>query len=574
MDNTVPTRSAALLFAAKASVHQLRRWCADAVNVQLKRWPLAQRGPQWKAWGESVSRLDASEREAQRQLVLGKIENLRIAIRSLNGVEVPAHGVFSFWAQVGRPVARRGFVSGRELREGCIIPTIGGGLCQLSNALYQAALDASLDIVERRAHSQVVEGSAAEAGRDATVFWNYVDLRFRDVRPFRIEASIDGDLLRVAILKEQPRPGARTATAPIALTPVRASVPASCDSCGKLACFRRVELPAARAGRRAVFMVDGVWPEFDAWIDSVLEQQDRLLLPLQGRRQYGWRSARFASVRTFPLLTLWRALAGRMAGADAAVRRASNLRFRQRFARAYGKALHYLDEHVVVTQELLPYLWQAGALQGRSFDVLMTGPPLDELQRRLDAAFRQNPSSPTLADFRAPDGLLALEAQALRCADRIITPHAGLAALFRNATLLPWAPGATADAAQPARGSKILFPASTLGRKGAYELRAAARVLRLRLTLMGAVLEAPGFWGGVETEQRDRSAENWLDGVAVVVLPAWVEGRPVRLLQALAAGVRVIATPACGLPAHQLLTVVDAGDVAALQDALQPFAET
>ena len=28
------------------------------------------------------------------------------------------------------------------MREGCIIPSVGGGLCQLSNALYGAALDA------------------------------------------------------------------------------------------------------------------------------------------------------------------------------------------------------------------------------------------------------------------------------------------------------------------------------------------------------------------------------------------------------------------------------------------------
>ena len=78
----------------------------------------------------------------------------------------------------------RGFVKGRELREGCIIPNVGGGLCQVSNALYDAALQAGHEIVERHAHTQVIAGSLAEQGRDATVFWNYVDLRFRSERPF------------------------------------------------------------------------------------------------------------------------------------------------------------------------------------------------------------------------------------------------------------------------------------------------------------------------------------------------------------------------------------------------------
>ena len=180
MNSEVPTRAAALLFAAKATVHRLRRSCKDAVDFQLRRWPVTARPDGYHAWGLSLSQLDLADRENQRRLILGKIENLRGAARTLNGVEVPAGGVFSFWAQVGRPVARRGYVPGRELSEGCIIPSIGGGLCQLSNALYQAALDASLEIVERRPHSQIVEGSAADAGRDATVFWNYVDLRFRD----------------------------------------------------------------------------------------------------------------------------------------------------------------------------------------------------------------------------------------------------------------------------------------------------------------------------------------------------------------------------------------------------------
>jgi hypothetical protein len=50
---------------------------------------------------------------------------------------------------------------------------------KLSNALYQVALDSGCEIVERHRHSRTVPGSATAAGRDATVAWNYVDLRFR-----------------------------------------------------------------------------------------------------------------------------------------------------------------------------------------------------------------------------------------------------------------------------------------------------------------------------------------------------------------------------------------------------------
>jgi vancomycin resistance protein YoaR len=60
-------------------------------------------------------------------LTAGKIENLRVAARNLNGIEVKANKVFSFWKHIGKPTKRKGYVVGREIREGCIVPTIAGG---------------------------------------------------------------------------------------------------------------------------------------------------------------------------------------------------------------------------------------------------------------------------------------------------------------------------------------------------------------------------------------------------------------------------------------------------------------
>ena len=146
---------------------------------------------------ECTTRLWTDHDDSERYLLAGKIHNLRLALRRLNGVEIPAGKTFSFWTQVGRASMLKGYVAGRELREGCIIPTVGGGLCQLSNALYDAALSAGFEIIERHAHTQLVPGSIAQIGRDATVFWNYVDLRFKWSFPFRIEAMMDADNLTV-----------------------------------------------------------------------------------------------------------------------------------------------------------------------------------------------------------------------------------------------------------------------------------------------------------------------------------------------------------------------------------------
>jgi hypothetical protein len=55
---------------------------------------------------------------------------------------------------------------------------------------------------------------------------------------------------------------------------------------------------------------------------------------------------------------------------------------------------------------------------------------------------------------------------------------------------------------------------------------------------------------------------------AAVVLPAWVEHQPRRLLQAVAASVPVIATTACGLAGVPGVTTIPIGDVTALRGAL------
>ena len=559
----LPTRLDAAIFAVKAALLRFKRGFTDALYRDVKRWPRVDNAGTWHLWSESISVLDSGDR-SERALVLGKIENLRVALRAIGGVQVDAGGTFSFWTQVGRARAARGYVAGRELREGCIIATIGGGLCQLSNGLYQAALDAGLTIIERHAHSQVVPGSAAQAGRDATVFWNYIDLRFGSNEPFRIEAELEQGQLRVRILKTRRSP-APARSAPMLLMRETGGAPRSCHSCGETACFRRVPGSPEAALARSAFMVDALWSEFDIWISANRSSGDTLLLPMQGRAQYGWSSAGFAEVKTFRILTIWRGLATRRLASQGAARQEAAMRFRRRLAQAYVDALDHLTEHVVLTQELLPYVWQSGALQGRSFDVLMTGMPIAHLQAVLDAAHARHPYSATLADFRAPPALAQLEMHALRRARKIITPHVGVAALFDNAELLPWA---HRSAATNVKGTRIVFAASTLARKGAYEMRDAARELGLRLTLLGPVLEADGFWDGVQVERAHD-----LRDAAVVVLPAWVESRPARLLAALEHGIPVIATHACGLPPQPNLTIIAAGDSAALVASLLPWAQ-
>ena len=151
----------------------------------------------------------------------------------------------------------------------------------------------------------------------------------------------------------------------------------------------------------------------------------------------------------------------------------------EKLARSYARNLSYDALHLVVSQNLLPFLWRAGALGGRTFDVLMTNLPIKKLQERLDFAHSLHPESKTLGDFRAPEWLVRAETEALENAGKIITPHTEIASLFaERANLLSWHLPKIQDPNPRAKNPKpvIVFPASTVGRKGVYELREALRL--------------------------------------------------------------------------------------------------
>lgn len=174
-----------LLGSLVASSHELRS-ANDAADLT-------------RMLAEDISPLHTIEDVRERVLELGKIQNLRIAAVALDGLLIPAGRTFSFWRQVGRPTKTKGYVPGRELRNGCLVPSIGGGLCQLSNALSRTATRAGLIIAERHRHSAQVEDLRFDPETDATLFWNYVDLRFTARQDCLLRVRLDPQNLLVSL---------------------------------------------------------------------------------------------------------------------------------------------------------------------------------------------------------------------------------------------------------------------------------------------------------------------------------------------------------------------------------------
>jgi hypothetical protein len=567
----------AIEFRLKSYAFQLIRGCRNLGKTPRYGKGNALRDSQ--VISQSVTPLFTTDGPKEANLTAGKVHNLRTALRQIDGLEIPAGGVFSFWSEIGRPSRRKGYVAGRELRQGCLIPSIGGGLCQLSNALYQCALESRLRILERHTHSRQVPGSAAEAGRDATVFWNYVDLRFTSESPFRIEARLTGESLVVRFKASghgQPLVLIENPSRSRKVLQFRPLGPASCETCGVRSCFRNIESSENRSAfGRTAFLVDEYWPEFDSYIASERGESDVLGIPIRAipllKSNYRWTTSGFKDVGQAPLTVLRRSLALRHLPRQGASRQETLLKYDEKVARRLAALITYDVMHVVVSQNLLPFLWREGHLGGRTFDVLMTRLPMETLQHRLDLAARKHPGSQTLSDFRAPDSILDAEGEALATARKLITPNTEIARLFPSRTVLvDWHIPSIKTKELSQGGSRILFPGAALGRKGAYELREAARFLGLELTVMGGELEGTGFWQGVDVRQ---AGQNWLDGVGLVVLPAYIEDKPRKLLQAVAHSIPVIASRACGLEAVEGVVTLPDIDARSLAEAIRSHLE-
>jgi hypothetical protein len=327
---------------------------------------------------------------------------------------------------------------------------------------------------------------------------------------------------------------------------------------------------------RTAFLLDAYWPEYDAYVASVAERRDVVILPVDGRRRrmskYRWDTSGVDTVIESPVLTLLRAFQSRAVARQGAERQRLLLAWADRMATRFASRLSYDVGHLVVMQHLLPALWAGGYLGGRTYDVLMTGLPMRYVHAALDDAFARHPESPTLHDFRADPRLVDAEERALAGARVVVTPHAMVAALFGpRAVHVPWAAPQGLSVVQrsslPGSAPAVVFPSSTVGRAGAYELREVARELGVRVLLAGDDLEGAGFWDGVSVE-RCASFGGALAGAACVALPAYVENQPRRLLLAAAMGVPVVASDACGLGAIENVTTVRAGDVGALRAAV------
>ncbi|HXF97712.1 MAG TPA: VanW family protein, partial [Gaiellaceae bacterium] len=146
-----------------------------------------------------------------------RITNLRLGVTLLDGTLVPPGGTFSLNRAIGERTVERGFrpapvIIGTRYEE-----EVGGGTSQVATTVFNAAWEAGLRITERNPHSLYI--SRYPLGRDATVYWPSLDLRFvNDTRRWLlVKGFVEADGIRVSIYggvtrRVESSPGTRVLT--------------------------------------------------------------------------------------------------------------------------------------------------------------------------------------------------------------------------------------------------------------------------------------------------------------------------------------------------------------------------
>ena len=131
----------------------------------------------------------------------GRVHNIKLAISKLDDTQVEAGLTFSFNDTIGPREEKDGYKEAIIFDgHGNKTKGFGGGVCQLTSTLYNAALDAGLEIEERHEHSREVP--YIEEGADATVsFYGNEDLKFKNTKDYtitiRAEATEDNVIVNI-----------------------------------------------------------------------------------------------------------------------------------------------------------------------------------------------------------------------------------------------------------------------------------------------------------------------------------------------------------------------------------------
>jgi vancomycin resistance protein YoaR len=147
-----------------------------------------------------------------------RLHNVRLVAQLVDNHVIAPGAEFSFNRTTGERTAEKGFREAPVIINGELQTGLGGGVCQVSTTVFNAAFEAGLPITARTNHSLYI--SHYPTGRDATV--NYPDLDLRFVNDtghwLLIRTFVGSSSLTVALYGTPVNRRIETDTAPLRVT--------------------------------------------------------------------------------------------------------------------------------------------------------------------------------------------------------------------------------------------------------------------------------------------------------------------------------------------------------------------
>lgn len=139
----------------------------------------------------------------------GRRTNIAVGCSKINGTVVYPGEEFSVYKMVSPFNAENGYKLAGAYENGTTVDAYGGGICQVSTTLYNAAIRAELEITERSGHSMIV--NYVDPSADAAIAGDYKDLKFKNNTdaPIYIDGYTTGSEIGFTIYGEETRPANR-----------------------------------------------------------------------------------------------------------------------------------------------------------------------------------------------------------------------------------------------------------------------------------------------------------------------------------------------------------------------------
>ena len=107
-----------------------------------------------------------------------RVVNIKNGVKKINGSVIMPGEEFSAGKAMQPFEKSNGYVEAGAFENGELVQSIAGGICQVSTTLYNAVIEAELEVTSRQPHSMTV--NYVKPSRDAAIAGDYKDFRFKN----------------------------------------------------------------------------------------------------------------------------------------------------------------------------------------------------------------------------------------------------------------------------------------------------------------------------------------------------------------------------------------------------------